>query len=62
MEKMVVWDAQAVQNRPVHVNQHGFTKGKSCDSALSSLVGRIEKALVDHTWAIGVFLDINLLF
>lgn len=59
MEKIVIWNAQELQNRPLHNNQHGFRKGRSCDSALTSLVGRVEKTLVDHKWSFGIFLDIK---
>ena len=48
-----------VNLRPLHLNQHGFRKSRSCISSLSSKIGRIEKALVDHAFALAVYLDIK---
>ena len=46
--------------RPMtHLNQHGFRKQRSCISSLSSKTGRLEKALVDHAFALAVYLDIK---
>ena len=46
-------------NGALHNNQHGFRKQRSCISSLSSKVGRIEKALRDHGFALAVYLDIK---
>ena len=44
---------------PLHSNQHAYQAGKSTDSALHILVGKIEKALNNNEYALGVFLDIE---
>jgi len=43
----------------MHDNQHAYQAGKSTDSALHTLVGKIEKALHNKEYALGVFLDIE---
>jgi hypothetical protein len=40
-------------------NQHGFTKGKSCESALSSVVNIIDEPLLQKRSALVVFLNIS---
>jgi ribonuclease HI len=40
-------------------NQHGFTKGKSCDSALSEVGQLVESAIFRRHSALTVFLDIT---
>ena len=44
---------------PIHPRQHAFQAGKSTESALHYLVGRIEKALDGGDNALGVFFDIQ---
>jgi len=44
---------------PLHNNQHAYQAGKSTDSALHILVGKIEKALNNNEYNLGVFLDIE---
>ena len=39
--------------------QHGFSKGRSTDSALTSMMEHIESALSNKGFALGVFLDIQ---
>ena len=58
-EKLLVRENEGVVERPLHFNQHGFRKSRSCISSLSSKIGRIEKALVDHGFALGCYLDIK---
>jgi ribonuclease HI len=40
-------------------NQHGFTKGKSCESALSAVMSVLESATLKKKSALAVFLDIS---
>ena len=59
-----VWDPTqrtpfGPQRPRTHLNQHGFRKKRSCVSSLSSKVGRIEKAIVDHGFALSVYVDIK---
>jgi len=44
---------------PIHPRQHAFQAGKSTESALHQLVGRIEKALDSREYFLGVFFDIK---
>ena len=43
---------------PIHPRQHAFQAGKSTDSAIHQLVGRIDRALNAKEYALGVFFDI----
>ena len=49
LEKLLLWmnEEMVLKERPLHNNQHGFRKGRSCDSALTSLLSRIEGSFVD---------------
>jgi len=44
---------------PLNKNQHAYLAGKSTDTALHNLVGKIERALNNKEYALGVFLDIE---
>jgi len=44
---------------PIHPRQHAFQTGKSTESALHQLVGRIERALDANEYSLGVFFDIE---
>jgi len=43
----------------MHPRQHAYQAGKSIESALHQLVGRIEKALDAKAYALGIFFDIE---
>ena len=43
----------------MHPRQHAYQAGKSTESALHQLVGRIEKALDAKEYALGIFFDIE---
>ena len=47
MERLVYWNLleTSLQDNPLHDRQHGFRRGLSTDTALSMMMGRIEKAL-----------------
>ena len=61
LEKVLLWDNEenVIKHKPFHNNQHGFRKGRSCDSALTSLTSRIEAAFLDKKqgFALCGFLD-----
>jgi len=61
MERLLLWQLNDVvlANNPLSMNQHAFRKGRSTESALSDMVGRIEGALNKNEFALGVFLDIQ---
>ena len=40
-------------------NQHAFTKGRSCDTALSTVTDTVEKAALRGQYCLAVFLDIQ---
>lgn len=40
-------------------NQHAYQSGKSCDSALHSLVEKVERTLESKEIALGAFLDVE---
>jgi hypothetical protein len=44
---------------PLHKNQHAYQMGKSTDSALHSLVARVEKSFEYGEIALGCFMDIE---
>ena len=44
---------------PMHPRQHAYQAGKSTESALHQLIGRIEKALDAKEYALGIFFDIE---
>ena len=44
---------------PIHPRQHAYQAGKSTESALHQLVGRIERALDAKEYTLGVFFDIE---
>lgn len=47
---------------PLHRYQFAYQSGKSCETSIHQLVGRIEKALECKEIALGVFLDIEGVF
>jgi len=47
---------------PIHPHQHAFQGGKSTESALHQLVGRIQKAIDAREYSLGVFSDIEGVF
>ena len=63
LERLVVWEMDvALQNKPIHPKQHGFTKGKSTESALSACIAAIERFLFNNQHCLAVFLDISAAF
>ena len=49
-------------DNPLSMDQHGFRKGRSCESALSNFVEQIEDANERKQYALTVFLDIEAAF
>ena len=63
LERLVTWKMdQALEFFPIHPNQHGFTKGKCTESAISNTVNFIEKFIFANEQCIGIFLDISSAF
>ena len=61
LERLITWRMEYFLERyyPIHTKQHGFTKGKSTESAISNVVDYIEQCLFRRKSCIGVFLDIS---
>ena len=63
LERLAVWKMDTdLQARPLHPQQHGFTKGKSTESAISNTANYIEQQLYEGRHCLGVFLDISSAF
>ena len=62
LERLVVWKMD-MDMTPIHPKQHGFTKGKSTESAISDTADYIEQYIFqDKHHCLGVFLDISSAF
>ena len=63
LERLVGWNMdKALLQYPIHHKQHGFTTGKSTESAVSSTVNYIESFIMKKQHCVGVFLDISAAF
>ena len=63
LERLVVWRMEKdMEDFPIHHLQHGFTKGKCTESAISNTVDYIEQHLFDDQHCLGLFLDISSAF
>ena len=63
LERLVVWKMDDdLKECPIHPLQHGFTKGKSTESAISNTTDFIEQQLFEKQHCLGLFLDISSAF
>ena len=63
LERLVVWRMDKdMEDFPIHKMQHGFTKGKCTESAISNTVDHIEQFLFQNEHCLGIFLDISSAF
>ena len=63
LERLVVWKMdEDLLISPLHPGQHGFTKGKSTESAISNTADYIERHLYHNQHCLGLFLDISSAF
>ena len=63
LERLGVWKVdEDIKNKPIHDMQHGFTKGKSTESAISNTADYIEQFLYEGSHCLGLFLDISSAF
>ena len=63
LERLVVWKMDRdLKQAPIHNMQHGFTKGKSTETAISNTADYIEQQLFEGQHCLGVFLDISSAF
>ena len=59
LERIIQWHIK-VTSFPVPLfNQHAFTPGRSCDSALSTVTDLIEKTAMRGQYCLAAFLDIE---
>ncbi|RYA68486.1 hypothetical protein DD592_26790, partial [Enterobacter cloacae complex sp. 2DZ2F20B] len=49
----------ALSKQPLHPNQHAYIQGRSTDTALHTVVNRIEWAMENKLFTLGMFLDIE---
>lgn len=61
IERLIEWNVrETIDVRcPLHAAQHAYQTGKSTETALQSLVSRLEKCIVDKEVAMVAFLDIS---
>lgn len=50
---------RSLSEHPLSLRQHAYQRGKSCETALQHLVGRIECAMEQKKYAMGIFVDIE---
>ena len=63
LERLVVWQMDTgLRKYPIHPRQHGFTKGKSTESALSGTTNYAESYVMMNMHCVGIFLDISSAF
>lgn len=63
LERLVVWKMdENLTHHPLHHQQHGFTKGKCTESAISIATDYIEEFVFNKQLCLGVFLDISSAF
>ena len=63
LERLVVWNMEKdMEDYPIHAMQHGFTKGKCTESAISNTADYIEQFLFEGKKCLGLFLDISSAF
>ena len=63
LERLVVWKMdEDLEEAPLMPQQHGFTKGKSTESAISNTINYIEEQLFERSHCLGLFLDISFAF
>jgi ribonuclease HI len=61
LERVVLWHLEdtSLIEIPLSKDQHAFRKGRSTETALSNMTEYIESALLNKSFALGVFLDIQ---
>ena len=60
LERLITWRMDShLSYYPINAKQHGFTKGKSTEGALSNTVNYIEKFIFRNKHCLGLFLDIK---
>ena len=61
MEKFLLWHHEdtILKFNPLESEQHGFTKAKSCDSAITSIVSRVEHSFKKSEYSVLALLDVE---
>ncbi len=60
LERVVLWEMEdsALIKNPLSKHQHAYLKGKSCETALTSLIDKLERGVLRGQFGLGIFLDI----
>ena len=61
LEKLLLWEFEdtCLSRKSLDHGQHGFRRGRSCDSCLSVVYQEVEHALIKKHYAVAVYLDIE---
>ena len=61
LERLVLWEIEetALKHKSISKHQHAYLKNKSCDTALSAVIDKIEQGVLRGQYSLGVFLDIQ---
>jgi len=61
MEKFLLWHHEdtILKDNPLEGEQHGFTKAKSCDSAITNIVSHVEMAMIRDEYSVLALLDVE---
>ena len=60
LEKLVKWELErtSLKEKPLHENQHAYSRVKNVDTALAQVVDVAEKGPLRKEFTLGVFIDI----
>ena len=61
LEKLVKWELErtSLVERPLHNNQHAYSRSKNVDTALVQVVDEAQKGILRKEFTLGVFIDIE---
>ena len=61
LEKLVKWELErsSLSVKPLHKNQHAYSRVKNVDTALVQVVDEAEKGILRQEFTLGVFIDIE---
>ena len=60
LEKLVKWELErtSLSEKPLHRNQHAYSRVNNVDTALAQVVNEAEKGSLRKEFTLGVFIDI----
>merc|ERR1712218_76825 len=61
LEKLAKWELErtSLSVKPLHKNQHAYSRVKNVDTALVQVVDEAEKGILRQEFTLGVFIDIE---